>query len=169
MLRGSICGIYAQVSNLMILHFDFNWQVQSHDLALLFSVRQFLLLLLQTESMFAFSMNTLQSTRIRYRSVFKSFHFGERIQIVAYSVNTIPSYPAYSYRREVKTNRFCFVFDEYASVCCRRGLKQPHPVVSRYIDSIFCNVKHFLLVNCVNMGHFRPNRSRQLVNMTENS
>ena len=75
-----------------------------------------LLLLPQTESMVAFSVNTLPSTRIRYRCVFKLFHFGERFQIVPYSVNTIPSFSAYPCGREVKTERFCFVFDEYASV-----------------------------------------------------
>ena len=66
--------------------------------------------------MVAFSVNTLQSTRIRYRCVFKLFHFGEHFQIVPYSVNTIPSFSAYPCGREVKTERFCFVFDEYASV-----------------------------------------------------
>ena len=31
-------------------------------------------------------------------------------------MNTIPSFSAYPCGREVKTERFCFVFDEYASV-----------------------------------------------------
>ena len=66
--------------------------------------------------MVAFSVNTLPSTRIRYRCVFKLFHFGECFQIVPYSVNTIPSFSAYPCGREVKTERFFFIFDEYASV-----------------------------------------------------
>ena len=66
--------------------------------------------------MVAFSVNKLPSTRIRYRCVFKLFHFGERFQIVPYSVNTIPSFSAYPCGREVKAERFCFIFDEYASM-----------------------------------------------------